>query len=274
MNGEKSIDELKAKDIAKDIYGFNGDSLMEKQALYDIDVWKEDLQIALKSVRSELRMAIKNKLIEWEEPVEFDKIQEFVLENYIDHFKGPAFNSDVKKLKKWLIRQEDIVYHRTNDIFSVNPTDIAKDEKVNPKEGKFTITTTEDDNLLLIYVVNDKRLAWLIDIEDSSDIYNLFGKSNKFPAKIVLGNARESKILDKGIITLGVQRDGYHEFKLAGDKFDTRLHIRVVPLNDEKHWVVWTGKKQTMLESKDDDGLWDITEDRYKNLPLPEGNPA
>tara|TARA_R110002012_G_scaffold12877_5_gene56518 strand:- start:472 stop:3018 length:2547 start_codon:yes stop_codon:yes gene_type:complete len=256
------------------IYGFNGDNLMEKQALYDIDVWKEDLQIALKSVRSELRMAIKNKLIEWDDQVEFDKIQEFVLENYIEHFEGPAFNSDVKKLKKWLIRQEDIVYDRANDKFTVNPTDIAKDEKVNPKEGKFTITTTEDDNLLLIYVVNDKRLAWLIDIEDTSDVYNLFGKSNKFPAKIVLGNAREGKMLDKGIITLGVQRHGYHEFKIQGDKFDTRLHLRVVPLNDKKHWVVWTGTKQTMLESKEDDGLWDITEDRYKNLPLPEGNPA
>jgi len=219
-------------------------------------------------------MGIKNKLIEWDDQVEFDTIQEFVLENYSEHFSGPAFDGDSKKLKRWLIKQEDIVYDRANDKFSANPSAIAKDEKINPKEGKFTITTTEDENLLLIYIVNEKRLAWLIDIEDTSDVYNLFGKSNKFPAKVVLGNAREGKILDKGIITLGVQRHGYHEFKIQGDKFDTRLHLRVVPLNDKKHWVVWTGTKQTMLESKEDDGLWDITEDRYKNLPLPEGNPA
>lgn len=256
------------------IYGFDGDSLMEKQALYDIDVWKEDLENAIKSVRSELRLSIKNKLMQWDEPVSLEKILKFIMENHKEPFEGPAFNGDAKKFKKWLIRQEDIVYNREQDNFVANPNMIAKDDKVNPKEGKFTVSTTEDDNLLLIYIINDKRLAWLIDIEDSSDIYNLFGKSNKFPAKIVLGNARESKVLDEGIITLGVQKQGYHEFKLNGEKFDTRLHIRVVPLDGNKHWIVWTGKKQTMLDSKDDAGLWDITEDRYKNLTLPEDDSA
>jgi hypothetical protein len=110
-------------------------------------------------------------------------------------------------------------------------------------------------------------MVWIIDIKDSEDIYNLFGKSGKFPAQIG-ERSQPSKLLDKGALTLGVQKHGYHEYKLDGDKFKTRLHFRVVPVQDQDKWIVWTGVKQKMLDTKEDEGIWDITEDRFKKLTM------
>jgi len=43
-----------------------------------------------------------------------------------------------------------------------------------------------------------------------------------------------------------------------------------VPLDEKKTWVVWTGKKQEMLDLDSDENLWDITEDKHAKLELPE----
>ena len=79
-----------------------------------------------------------------------------------------------------------------------------------------------------------------------------------------------SKILDSGELIFGVQRDGYHEYRMEGDKFQSRIHFRVVPLDEKKSWIVFTGKKQEMLEDSSDEGIIDITKDKYSNLQLPE----
>ena len=76
-------------------------------------------------------------------------------------------------------------------------------------------------------------------------------------------------MLDKGSIELGIQRNGYHEYRLDGDKFQTRIHFRVVPLEEKKSWVAWTGKKQEMLDDKSNPNKWNITEDAYAGLPFP-----
>jgi hypothetical protein len=256
------------------IMGFSGDNLMEKKALYDIDVWKEDLKQAIKSMRSELRLSIKNKLLDMDEPVSFEQIVEFVKEHHMDKFESTAFDSDLKRLKKWLIRQEDIVYNKTEDNFVANNDTIEKQPKTNPKQANFLIQRRDDKNLDFIIETAEKKMAWLFDIETTSDVYNLFGKSGKFPAKISLSGIKQGKVIDSGKVILGVQKDGYHEYKLEGDKFDTRLHVRVVPLDGKDTWITWTGKKQTMLDTKEDEGVWDITLDRYKKLDLPESETA
>ena len=74
--------------------------------------------------------------------------------------------------------------------------------------------------------------------------------------------------MDKGKIELGVQKDGYHEYRINGDKFETRLHFRVVPVKEQDKWLVWTGFKQEMLDSSEDKGLWDISEDSHKKLTM------
>ena len=256
------------------VYGFEADELMAKNALYNIDVWKDELEYTIKSVRSELRVAIKNKLTEWGEPVEFEEIKDYVIEHHLDTFESAAFNSDLRALKKWLIKQEDITYHSAMDNFEAKSDIIEKQPKQNPKEGKFTIQERKDGNLDFIIHTGDKLMAWLFDIEDTQDIYNLFGKSGKFPAKVLTSNVKPGKVIDTGKLILGVQKHGYHEYKLEGDKFETRLHLRVVPIDEKDTWITWTGKKQTMLNENEDKGIWDITEDRYKKLDLPDGESA
>ena len=39
-------------------------------------------------------------------------------------------------------------------------------------------------------------------------------------------------------------------------------------MQDQDKWVVWTGVKQKMLDTKEDEGIWDITEDRFKKLTM------
>ena len=273
IHGEAEI-ILKSNLEGFTIMGFKGDNLMEKKALYDIDVWKNDLEEALKSVRSELRLAVKNKLLSWDEPVTFEKIVEYVIENHLETFESAAFGSSLKKLKRWLTKQEDIIYNTTEDNFTANNDMIEKQPKTNPKEARYTIQRRQDDNLDFIIETGDKTMAWLFDIDTTSDIYNLFGKSGKFPAKIITSGIKQGNVVDTGKLILGVQKNGYHEYKLEGERFDTRLHLRVVPLDGKKTWITWTGKEQRMLDTKEDEGVWDITLDRYNKLDLPEDKSA
>jgi hypothetical protein len=46
------------------------------------------------------------------------------------------------------------------------------------------------------------------------------------------------------------------------------LHFRVVPVDNEDTWVVWTGYKQEMLDKKENEDLWDISQDRFKKLTM------
>ena len=77
-------------------------------------------------------------------------------------------------------------------------------------------------------------------------------------------------MIDSGDIELGVQKHGYHEYFLKGNKFETKIHFRVIPLDGKKHWLAWTGYKQEPADKEGDSGIWDIYEDRFKVLTLPE----
>ena len=109
----------------------------------------------------------------------------------------------------------------------------------------------------------------MIDIEKPTDIYELFGKSGKYPA-MVSEKIDSTKVLDKGELIFGVQRHGYHEYRMEGDKFQSRIHFRVVPLDEKKSWIVFTGKKQEMLDDSSDEGIIDIKQDKFSNLELPD----
>ena len=255
------------------IYGFEGDTLMQKNALYNIDVWKEQITEIMKTRRSDLRIGIKNEIIEMgNKPLQFEKIVDFVQKHYGETF-ADIFHSNDGKLMTWLRQQEDLLYHHPNK-FSAREDVLEKDiepkiVKAESKTGNFSIVQREDGNLDFIIDVNDKRNAWTIEIDDTEDIYNLFGKSGKFPAIVAKKIGKNKKTIDKGEITLGVQKDGYHEYRIDGDKFDTRVHLRVIPLDEQKRWLAWTGKKQRMLDMKEDENVWDITEDTYAHLEFP-----
>ena len=260
------------------IYGFDGDNLMEKNALHNIDVWKEELSELIKTKTSELRISLKNLILDsGRDKLDFDKILDYVEKKHASLY-DTKFEGRENKLMNWmknLARHGDsFTWDKSKPNMFGASDSIEKDtedmtiEKEDSRTGEFTITKQEDGNLNFIIDYKNKRFAWLINIEDTDDIYNLFGKSNKYPA-IVAEKINSGKVIDKGNVILGVQRDGYHEYKLEGDKFDTRIHVRVVPLNEKKTWVVWTGKKQNMLKDEDDVDVWNINEDKYSNLEFP-----
>ena len=135
--------------------------------------------------------------------------------------------------------------------------------------GEYEVRQRDDGNIDFIIETEDDRMAWLIDIEKPTDIYELFGKSGKYPA-MVSEKIDSTKVLDKGELIFGVQRHGYHEYRMEGDKFQSRIHFRVVPLDEKKSWIVFTGKKQEMLDDSSDEGIIDIKQDKFSNLELPD----
>ena len=257
------------------IYGFSGDELMQKNALYNIDVWKGQLEELIKTKRSELRVAIRNELIDTydNEPTTMDKIIDYVEKEHAETY-DEVFGGSSNRLLSWLKKQESLRFEPPNkfvaleDVLEKDVEDIQKKADT----GTFDIVLREDGNLDMIIDVNDKRNFWEINIEDAEDIYDLFGKSKKFPAVVGKNLGEHKKNIDSGKLILGVQKDGYHEYKLEGEKFQTRFHIRVVPIDEKKTWIVWSGKKQDMLDLKDDNDLWDITEDKYADLEFPDKN--
>lgn len=254
---------------------------MEKNALYNIDLWKEEISKLIKHSRSELRIAIKNEIADSpNEKLTSEEIVQFVQTKHNKAWAG-WIDGNPKKLTGWLKQQDSVEFLDKEDpqVFVVDESYIEKDkeeketdeniiQKEDSRKGKFTINRQDDGNINLIIDYKKNRFAWLIDIGDTDDIYNLFGKSVKYPA-IVAEKINGGKVIDKGNVILGVQKDGYHEYKLEGDKFDTRIHVRVVPLNEKKTWIVWTGKKQDMLKDEDDVDVWNIQEDKYSNLEFP-----
>ena len=245
------------------IYGFEGDSLMQKNALADIDLWKEQLGEMIKSKTSDARMSIKNYLIEEGRPTELKDIFRWANENIPD-LTQKLWEGDFNHFSSWMKDFTGDFKRVGESKYTENPVMITKDDS---KQALYKLSIREDDNIELVITYKDEEMIWIIDIKDSEDIYNLFGKSGKFPAEIG-ERSQPSKLLDKGAILLGVQKHGYHEYKLDGDKFRTRLHFRVVPVKEKDKWVVWTGIKQKMLDTKEDEGLWDITEDRFKKLTM------
>ena len=255
------------------IYGFKGDTLMQKNALHSIDLWKDEMENLVKSRRSELRLAIKNEMVENyadERAIPFAKLFKFAKDNYPEIVKD-VFNNNDEKVMDWMKSQDSFVYVHPNK-FTPSDTlekDVEDVDVSKVDSGQFSIMLREDDNIDIILEIEDTRNAWTVDITELGDIYDLFGKSQKFPAIVAKKLGEHRKRIDSGELELGVQREGYHEYKINGDKFETRFHVRVVPLDEKKTWVVWTGKKQEMLDLDSDENLWDITKDKYADLTLP-----
>jgi len=75
-----------------------------------------------------------------------------------------------------------------------------------------------------------------------------------------------NKLISKGGASIGSQRDGYHEYILDSKMYDGKIHFRVVPIKDERKWVVWTGYKTKPTPKSSDEGLVNIYDDKYKKL--------
>jgi len=248
------------------LYGFEGDTLMEKNALYDIDLWKEQLTDMLKKVREDFRNGIRDYIMQkGNKPMPFTEVVEWVRMNLEEEFED-IFESNEHNLLLWLQKQS-----KHGLVFDSRKMTFKADESILMKEdtGSYTLKQREDGNLDFIIGLGDTTNAWTIRLEKSEDIYDLFGKSGKYPA-MVAKSTGEGKTIDEGELKFGMQKDGYHEYRLDGNKFRTRMHFRVIPVNEKRTWLAWTGKKQDMLTNKGDDDLRDITKDKFAELPFPE----
>ena len=105
-------------------------------------------------------------------------------------------------------------------------------------------------------------MFWTIDIENEEEMFDLFGAAGKYPAEVAK-TVDKGKIIDSGKIRLGIQRDGYHEYFLEGNKFETKMHYRVIKI-DGKDMAIWTGFKQEPADKEGDKGKWNIYQDRQQ----------
>ena len=262
------------------IYGYEEDNLMSKNATMDLDMWKQQAIDIMKTKQSELTVAIFQYLkMNGEQTPR--QLHNHLKEKHKDLYEQ-VLDSDEKKLKKWAILRDGI--SEKEDKLSADDDKIMQEEEIKKediklvegeyktpnelREGKFRIYAREDDNLTLAIKLKTENMFWTINIENEEEMFDLFGAAGKYPAEVAKTVTR-GKLVDSGKIRLGIQRDGYHEYFLEGNKFETKMHYRVLDVDGEKMWLAWTGYKQTPADKEGDDGKWNIYEDRYNKLPLP-----
>lgn len=252
------------------IYGFEESNLMSKNALADLDMWKEEAELTLKTLQGKIAVAIKNRIKE-KGPQTPKEVHLYLREKMPSEYET-LFDSDSSKMlkvlskasdkdvKNWANQREGISF--SNGKLHIDETEITKEM------SEFKIYSRKDDNLDFIIKHKGETLAWLIDLPNDDDIFSLFGKANKYPAKISK-NIEKGQLIDEGTVEIGVQRHGYHEYIIQGNKFETKIHFRVIPVDGKKMWLAWTGYEQKPVDKESDEGVWNIYKDKYIDIDLP-----
>jgi len=255
------------------IYGFEENNLMSKNALRDIDMWKAKAEEIMKTKQGRLTVAIVNFLQEKGDRTP-KEVHDYLKAKHADIYET-VLDSQLRKLGKWAQEREHI--KMIGNKLHADPTiKLADEDKIEKqyktpdeyRKGKFKIYNREDNNIHLAISVNGENMNWTIDLEDEEELFDLFGAAGKYPAE-VSKNVERGKVIDSGDIELGVQKDGYHEYFLKGNKFETKMHIRVIPIDNKPMWLAWTGYKQEPADTEGDKGKWNIYEDRYNKLSIP-----
>ena len=250
--------------------GFYENNLMAKNATLDIDLWKTELAQAYIKDNGVLFTYIQHQLMEGELKTNqlIEKINKG-LPSIVNRLFSDNKNIE-KQLSNMIIEKGNaygINYDKERDSFSYDEKTLVKDEEplMKLEEDKYEIWKREDGDLNFIYNHKDKEMSWRIEQKETEDIYELFGKAGKYRAQLETENSK-SKLLDKGTLKLGAQRDGYHEYLLDGKMYKGKFHIRIVPINNNKSWVAWTGYETKPTDKDSDEGMWNI--DRDKNISI------
>jgi hypothetical protein len=200
---------------------------------------------------------------------------EILVEVVEEFFDTTVDGVDIGELKRALEEYQKCVHGDSgfSDKYAMLKEDIKAVEgeyKTPPelREGEFKIYAREDDNLTLAIKLKTENMFWTINIENEEEMFDLFGAAGKYPAEVAK-TVSKGKLIDSGKIRLGIQRDGYHEYFLEGNKFETKMHYRVIEVDGQSMWLAWTGFKQKPADKDGDEGKWNIYEDRYNKLPLP-----
>lgn len=252
------------------LYEFEKDNLMSKHAMMNLDSWKTDAENIMKTKQSELTVAVFQKLKN--QPLNIRDLHNFLVREH-GRLYDNVLESKQDRIKDWFNNRDGISFDSNTRKFFADSDKIMMEEESykTPSEyrtGGFKIYSRKDDDLNLVIKLKDTTMSWTIDINSDDDIFNLFGKAGKFPAQVATTPPIDGTVVDEGEIELGVQRTGYHEYFLKGNKFETKLHVRVVPVDENEMWLAWTGYKQTPADKEGDEGLWNINKDKYSKLVI------
>tara|TARA_R110002110_G_scaffold14868_18_gene68189 strand:- start:3514 stop:6402 length:2889 start_codon:yes stop_codon:yes gene_type:complete len=287
------------------IYGFDN-NLMGKNAMTDIDIWKNKMKemygkdsgkimtavhqfirndgdekpFNIDEIIEHLKIDLKEELYRLIKPKKGDESKEKSLKDKLTNrlkeagpaFGGILFNEDKEEFY-WdgttLLKdpEEDEVI--TEPTFNDEAIKIDRKTPDKYEDGKYEIWRRGDGDLNLLLELHNRKLMWRIEQDTTDDLFNLFGKADKFKAEID-STLDKGKLLDKGVVKLGSQRDGYHEYILTGDLHKGKMHFRIVTMAGNLKWITWTGYEQEPTLESSDEGLWDITQDRHKSTTYSE----
>lgn len=253
------------------LYEFEDNNLMSKNAMANLDLWKNQAEEIMKTKQSELTLKVFQYLKN-QGAKTIKEIHNQLVKTYPNHYED-ILESNMSKVKDWFKQREGISYDEATHKLYAEEDKIMLDSIIKyetpetHRKGTFKVYSRKDDDLVLAIKIADEALYWNIDINNDDDIFALFGKANKFPAEVATQVSKD-KIIDEGDIELGIQRSGYHEYMLSGNKFETKMHFRVIEVDDKKMWLTWTGYKQEPADQEGDEGIWDITQDKYAKLKI------
>jgi hypothetical protein len=247
------------------VYGFEEDNLMSKNASINLEDWYSQAEDIMKTKAGTLTTAITNYLQD-NGPKTVKEVHNFLTAKHKDLY-GDVVDGGLQGLKEWANQREHIDF-KDNKLYG---SAILKAEYKTPEKyqkGKFKLYLRKDNNLNMVMRLGDESINWLIDIQDEEEMFDLFGAAGKYPAEVAQ-NIDKEKVVDSGTVKLGIQRDGYHEYFLEGNKFETKFHVRYLPVGGQKMWLAWTGYEQKPADIEGDKGLWNIAEDKYSNQKIP-----
>tara|TARA_R110002012_G_scaffold184446_4_gene350962 strand:- start:2242 stop:4647 length:2406 start_codon:yes stop_codon:yes gene_type:complete len=249
--------------------GFYQDNLMAKNAIIDIDLWKQELAEIYKKDSGKL-MTTVSEIVE-RGKITKDKLIENLKNKIPNILKRVFSSSNIEKGIIGYIKERGdaygILYDKDSASFYHDGKTMVKEPETLTKmqDDTYEIWKREDGDINFIYKYKDKVLSWRIEQDNNKDIYELFGKASKYLAEVE-NKVDKVKKLDEGKIKIGSQRDGYHEYILEGNMYKGKFHVRVVPIMNEDKWVAWTGYETKPTDKDSDEGLWNIQEDKYKNI--------
>jgi|TARA_R100000149_G_C5880723_1_gene145902 hypothetical protein len=247
------------------IYGFEEDNLMSKNAIIDLDDWKSQAEQIMKTKAGTLTTAITNYLQD-NGPKTVKEVHNFLTAKHKDLYQD-VVDGGLRGLKEWANQREHIDFEDNK----LRGEAILKQEYKTPekyREGEFKLYSRKDNNLNMVMSLGGETINWLIDVQNEEELFDLFGAAGKYPAEVAQ-NTDNEKVVDSGKVRLGIQREGYHEYFLEGNKFETKFHVRYLPVGENKMWLAWTGYEQKPADKEGDEGLWNIYKDKFSVKKIP-----
>ena len=240
-------------------HGFKEKNLMSKNAFPQMDIWKKEIKRAYGKDSGRFMAFVQNILIE-----EGSKSLQDLFKRGMKHdpdMMNRLFGDKdgMRSMKNRLMEVGDAYGIKGKDRFFYDGNVL---NKMSEKEAEFMMWLGKDEKIYFTIKHEDFENNWAVDIESKDNIYDFLGEAGKYPVELV-STVQDDMIIDKGNLMLGAQRHGYHEYILNGKDVQSKLHIRYLPVKDEKMWLAWTGYETEPTPESSDDGLNDARADKY-----------